>query len=346
MSTVFSLTVPQPEMEDGTTIGTRKNTIRADKLIFDLCQSHDELHYLSRSQIQKLIEAGKIKSKGIPIRSKDSLTALAQIEIELEAPSVLEMVPENIPLQLLFEDEHLVVINKQPGLTVHPSETQHQGTLVNALLFHIKDLSGIGGVLRPGIVHRIDKNTSGAIVVTKTDLAHAGLSTQFANHSIQRKYWALVYGAPKFEGTYRLETKLGRNPTDRVKMAVTTEEGRNAVTLFSVRCAYGVPQKNPFAAWIEATLETGRTHQVRVHLNHLGHSILGDPLYGVPSANQPKWRALPHAVQDKVIALPGQALHARVLGFKHPITEQELYFEADPFPQFQALLNELNSRKN
>ncbi len=318
---------------------------RADKALFELCSEHEELSHLSRSQIQKLIETGNIKVNSALIRSKDTIPEGSKIEITLPAPVSLEVLPENIPLQILYEDEHLAVINKQPGLTVHPSSTQANGTLVNALLYHIKDLSGIGGVLRPGIVHRIDKDTSGAIVITKTDAAHAGLSKLFSTHDIQRVYWALVYGNPKMDETLTVQTTLGRSPQDRKKMAVNVQEGRTAISHFKKIESYGLPNKNPFAAWVEARLETGRTHQVRVHLHHLGHSILGDPAYGKPSENQPKWKGLPHEVQTAVAKLPGQALHARTLGFKHPLTQKELFFEAEPFDDFQELLNSLAKYK-
>jgi 23S rRNA pseudouridine1911/1915/1917 synthase len=314
---------------------------RADKAIHTLLEEHEEELSLSRSQIQKLIEAGQILVDGKPIRTKDKILPGAAITINMPAPTELEAKPENIPLQILFEDSHLLVVNKQPGLTVHPSETQKSGTLVNALLYHVKDLSGIGGKLRPGIVHRIDKDTSGALVITKTDQAHAGLSKLFATHTIDRVYWALTYGAPNWDESFRFESKLGRSENDRKKMTVNREDGRTAISYFKRLEAYGLPSKTPFAGLVEAKLETGRTHQVRVHLNHLNHSLLGDPLYGEPNATQAKWKALPHTVQDAVKNLPGQALHARVLGFKHPVTGVELRFEAEPYPEFQKLLDEL-----
>lgn len=322
---------------------TAKN--RADKAIHDLCIEQEELAHLSRSQIQKLIEASQILVNGAKIRTKDTIALGSRIEITLPEPVALEVKAENIPLKILYEDEHLAVINKQPGLTVHPSSTQANGTLVNALMYHIKDLSGIGGVLRPGIVHRIDKDTSGALVITKTDAAHAGLSKLFSTHTIERMYWAIVYGNPSFEEDYTVSTTIGRSIQDRKKMAVNVPDGRKAITHFRKIEAYGVPKKNPFAAFVEARLETGRTHQVRVHLAHLGNSILGDPIYGNPSENQPKWKVLPNDVQSAVENLPGQALHARVLGFVHPITGKKLYFEAEPFDDFQELLNSLAKYK-
>ena len=301
----------------------------------------EDLAHLSRSQIQKLIEAGHILINQKTIRTKDVIPHLAEISVTLPDPTPIEVIPENIPIHILYEDEHLIVINKQPGLTVHPSETQHSHTLVNALLYHVKDLSGIGGKLRPGIVHRIDKDTSGAIVISKNDVAHAGLAKLFATHTIDRVYWALTYGTPKMDASVRVETTLGRSPHDRKKMAVNVDPGRVAISHFKLLEAYGLQGKANFASLVEAKLETGRTHQVRVHLNHLGHSLLGDPLYGTPNDSNAKWKALPALIKEAVTALPGQALHARVLGFKHPITGKMLHFEAEPFLELAHLLSEL-----
>jgi 23S rRNA pseudouridine1911/1915/1917 synthase len=311
---------------------------RADRYLQELFSDHEDLDHISRSQIQKLIEAGSIVVDGKTIRTKDSIPDGSMVTVNLPEPTPIEVLPENIPLSILYEDEHLIVVNKQPGLTVHPSETQTHGTLVNALLYHVKDLSGIGGKLRPGIVHRIDKDTSGALVISKHDEAHTGLAKLFATHTIERKYWALTYGVLNSDEPITVKTTLGRNPNDRKKMAVNVEGGRVAISHFKPLEAYGVPGKTPFASMVEATLETGRTHQVRVHLNHLGHSLLGDPVYGTPTTGQPKWKSLPNTVQEAVEALPGQALHARVLGFKHPMTGKELYFEAEPFEAFANLL--------
>ena len=318
------------------------STERADKYLHELFQKTEGLTHLSRSQIQKLLENGQITAGNAPLSTKSKIVSGLVIEVALTAATPLEAIPQNIPIHILYEDDHLIVVNKQPGLTVHPSETQRDGTLVNALLYHVKNLSGIGGKLRPGIVHRIDKDTSGAMVITKDDLTHQGLSKLFSTHDIQRKYWALVYGAPKWE-KITLKTTLGRNPNDRQKMAVNIEDGREAISHFRVLEEFTVPGlgKAPYASLVEATLETGRTHQVRVHLTHLGHSLLGDPVYGSPSDSQAKWRALPIVVQEAVRGLPGQALHARILGFLHPITAKPLHFEAEPFEEFNLVLKKL-----
>ena len=344
MTRIFDL------VADLSTENQKNPDLRADKYLHELFSEYEDLDHLSRSQIQKLIEAEAILVDLKPLRSKDGIAVGSAIRVALPEPTALEeVIAENIPLHILYEDEHLIVINKQPGLTVHPSDTQSSGTLVNALLYHVKDLSGIGGKLRPGIVHRIDKETSGVMVITKHDEAHLGLSKLFSTHTITRKYWALAYGAPHFHvkpgEKFRIETTIGRNPADRKKMAINQNEsqggGRRAVSYFKVLEEYLVPGKTAFGSMIEATLETGRTHQVRVHLTHLGSSIMGDLVYGVPSSNQPKWKAMPHPVQHAIEYLTGQALHARVLGFKHPITGKDLYFEAEPFEAFQNLLNEL-----
>jgi 23S rRNA pseudouridine1911/1915/1917 synthase len=291
---------------------------------------------VSRSMIQRLIEQGHVLADGAPVRANAKLPPGTPIEIRFPPPEPTELIPEDRELDVLFEDEHLLVLNKPPGLTVHPSSTQKLGTLVHALLHHVKDLSGIGGELRPGIVHRIDKNTSGALVITKTDQAHRKLVEVFSRHDIDRIYWALCYGSPATkEG--KITGNIGRNPNERKKMTILEKGGREAITHYKRVEEYGTSGKKPFASLLEVKLETGRTHQVRVHLTSIGHSILGDPAYGTPSLNQPKWKALPEDIKDAITALPGQALHARVLGFIHPITGKALRFEAEPPAQFQAL---------
>ncbi len=322
-------------------------TLRADQAILDALESEEGSwsgtpRSLSRSQLKKIFDEDRVTRNGKKLRASERILLSDRIEMRLPPVQSLELVPENIPLDILFEDAHLIVVNKQPGLTVHPSETQKTGTLVHALLHHVKDLSGIGGVLRPGIVHRIDKDTSGALVITKTDEAHVKLAEVFARHDIDREYWAICYGAPDWQGReFRLETLIGRNPNDRMKMSIEVKEGRKAISHFSRREAYGIATQKPFASLIQARLETGRTHQIRVHLTALHHSILGDPLYGTPTSNQPKWKALPKDIQALVEKLPGQALHAATLGFRHPITGEPLKFTAKPPLDFQRLLDGL-----
>jgi 23S rRNA pseudouridine1911/1915/1917 synthase len=287
-----------------------------------------------------LIEEGKLTVDGRAALARSRLLPGQQVRLEIPAPRKLELLPEDRPLDILYQDEHIVVVNKAAGLTVHPSETQHDGTLVHALLHHIKDLSGIGGVLRPGIVHRLDKDTSGALVVSKTDAAHQKLVETFSAHRIERRYWALCYGLWRKPET-KIESTIGRSPSDRKKMAIHVRDGRQAVTW--VR---GIENYGGYASWIEARLETGRTHQVRLHLNSTGNSLLGDPVYGTHNSKHQKCLSLPRSVRECVQNLSGQALHARVLGFDHPITGEALRFEAAPPQAWQTLLETLQKEAN
>lgn len=323
---------------------------RADRLILQAMQNSlgnpepdpaAELPECTRSQLQKWMDEGMVTADGQVLRASSKLKPGQRVHIDFPPPKPSELVPENRPIEILYEDEHILVVNKPPGLTVHPSPTQMAGTLVHALLFHVHDLSGIGGVLRPGIVHRIDKDTSGALVVTKTDAAHHKLMEVFSKHQIERRYWALVYSAPKESGEFRIESLIGRSPSDRIKMSMNVKTGRKAITHVRKIEEYATQKAKPFASWVEARLETGRTHQVRVHLTGTGHSLLGDPVYGIPSERHPKWLALPPEIRELVSQLPGQALHARVLGFDHPITGKPLRFEAEPPPTFRLLLEAL-----
>ena len=238
----------------------------------------------SRSYIKKLIVDGFVVVDGESITPSDSIQHDQKVEITFPAAQTISLAPQDIPLQFLYEDEDIAVINKPPGLTVHPSPTQFDNTLVNALLFHLDDLSGIGGKLRPGIVHRLDKDTSGALVVTKSDRAHLQLSKDFATHSLERRYWALCYGSVRGdEIEFKLECKVGRNPTDRRKMAPNIRDGKIAITHVHQLDTFSVSSTaKPFGSLIEAKLETGRTHQVRVHLTENGNSLFGDPVYGTP----------------------------------------------------------------
>lgn len=303
---------------------------------------------LSRSRLQQLFKDGCVRANDRPLKPSERLKPGDRIEVRIPEPSALSLTPEDRSVPILYEDDSIVVVNKPPGMSTHPSQSETAGTLVHALLHQIRGLSGIGGVLRPGIVHRLDKFTSGALVVAKTDQAHQKLSETFATHAIDREYWALCYGAPKprpgakaSEGEYRIETKIGRNPRDRKKMSAEVTAGRRAVTLYRVRERYapgaGTPTRAPFASWVQVRLETGRTHQIRVHLTLVHSSVLGDPVYGTPTRLQPKWKALPDPVREAVLAMPGQALHARVLGFAHPLTGKPLRFEAEPPVEFQKL---------
>ncbi len=321
--------------------------LRADKAIQEALERDGQP--LSRSQIQKLMEEGQITVQqngvlGPPVggglrgglRGGTKLNPGDVVVVHIPAPKKIETEAQDIPLEVLFEDEHLIVVNKPAGLTVHPCTTQTEGTLVNALLFHIKDLKGIGGALRPGIVHRIDKDTSGAFVVAKSEEAHQKLVSVFAAHEIQRTYRCFCYGSSRAQ-TGTIETTLGRNPRDRKKMAPNVKNGKVAITHYRRLQTYGLPNAPPFASEYEVTLETGRTHQIRVHFTAEGFSILGDPTYGTPTEKQSKWVNLPAEIKALVSALPGQALHAQTLGFEHPITGEALLLEAPPPKAFLDL---------
>ena len=254
---------------------------------------------------------GKTVQKNYKTRNRDEITA------EVPKPQQLETEPENIPLDIVFEDSDLLVVNKPKGMVVHPAPGNYSGTLVNALLYHCKDsLSGINGILRPGIVHRIDKDTSGLLIAAKSDKAHIGLAQQIKEHSFTREYEAVVYGKFKCdEGT--IDAPIGRHKTDRKKMCVTPTNSKNAVTHYRQ-----IDSNNGFSH-MALKLETGRTHQIRVHMAYLGHPLAGDPVYG-PS---------------KVISeLGGQCLHAKKIGFVHPITNEYLFFDSELPDYFKRFL--------
>jgi len=281
----------------------------------------DRLPELSRSRLQALMAEGKV-SRGGEAANDASAPALAGLyRIEIPPPVAAEPLPEAIPLSVLYEDAQLIVVDKPAGMAAHPAPGSETGTLVNALLAHCgASLSGIGGVARPGIVHRLDKDTSGVMVAAKTDAAHRGLAALFERHDIERMYVALTRGAPR-QRSGTVATRIGRSTRDRKKMAVITRGGRDAVTHYRVERRFG-PEDRPLAARLAMRLETGRTHQIRVHLAHIGAPCLGDPLYGsgAPAASV---RA---AIEAS--GLHRQALHAAVLGFVHPLTGEALRFES------------------
>ena len=266
----------------------------------------------SRSALQGLMEAGFVRRNGAPANKKDKLAAGDRITLTLPDPQPIEAQPQNIPLDIVYEDDHLLVVNKPKGMVVHPAPGNPDGTLVNALLYHCRgQLSGVGGAIRPGIVHRIDKDTSGLLVVAKDDLTHQGLSEQMAVHAIHRVYHAVVYGNIRQDaGT--IEAPIGRDPRDRKRMAVTPGQGKRACTHWQVLERFGR------FTLLACRLETGRTHQIRVHMAHIGHPLAGDPVYG------------PRSV---IRELQGQCLHAKELGFRHPVTGQELRFDS-PLPAY------------
>ncbi len=274
----------------------------------------------SRNAIQKLIENGKVLVNGVAVNKKYKVNTDDEITMLPSELKPLDAEPENIPLDIVYEDEHLLVVNKPRGMVVHPAPGNYSGTLVNALLYHCKDsLSGINGILRPGIVHRIDKDTSGLLIVAKNDKAHIGLAEQIKEHSFIREYNAVIVGHLK-EQQGTVNAPIGRNPKDRKKMCVTQNNSKNAVT------HYNVIEDYEGYSHISLKLETGRTHQIRVHMAHLGHPVAGDFVYG----------------NDKKSAyLNGQCLHAIKIGFIHPITEEYLEFTSELPDYFTEFLSRL-----
>lgn len=276
---------------------------------------------LSRTYIQKLIEGGNVTLAGKTLKANFKVSSGQEIDVLLPEPETLKVEPENIPLDILYEDSDVIVVNKPKNMVVHPAAGHYSGTLVNALLYHCKDsLSGINGIMRPGIVHRIDKDTTGALVVCKNDIAHQCLAEQLKAHSITRRYEAIVYNTFK-EEEGRVEGPIGRHPSERTKMAINHKNGKEAITNYRVLENLG----NGYAH-VECRLETGRTHQIRVHMSSIHHPLVGDTIYG-PAKDS--------------FGLEGQSLHARVLGFIHPTTKKYMEFEA-PVPEyFTKLLQKL-----
>ena len=300
MSETVKLT---PSAED---IGTR-----IDKYISDNIA-------LTRSAVQGLISKGSVTADGKAVNKNYKLRGGEVITVEIPEPEPMDAVPEDIPLNIVYEDDDLLVVNKPKGMVVHPAHGNYTGTLVNALLYHCGgSLSGINGVIRPGIVHRIDKNTSGLLIVAKNDASHLKLAEQIKAHSFTREYEAVVTGALKnTSGT--VDAPIGRHKTDRKKMCVTTENSRNAITHYEVLKQYGG------YAHVRLRLETGRTHQIRVHMAYIGHPVLGDDVYGKPYKG-----------------LEGQCLHARKIGFIHPATDEYMEFSSELPEYFQSVLRKL-----
>lgn len=296
------------------TVSPEDAGVRIDKYLAE------QLPDITRSYLQKLLKDGSVQMNGKPVKASTKTAAGALIALTIPEPEEPEILPEDIPLDILYEDSDVILINKPKDMVVHPAAGHYTGTLVNALMYHCKgDLSGINGVLRPGIVHRIDKDTTGVLIVCKNDRAHNALAEQLKEHSITRKYRAIVCGNLKEdEGT--VDAPLGRHPQDRKKMAIVRSGGKRAVTHYRVLERFGN------YTYIECRLETGRTHQIRVHMASLGHPLLGDEIYG--RAKSP-------------FKLEGQTLHAMVLGFIHPTTGEYMEFEA-PLPEyFEKLLEKL-----
>jgi 23S rRNA pseudouridine1911/1915/1917 synthase len=278
----------------------------------------------SRSYIQKLCQDGNVSVNGEKAKQNLKLKAGDNIVVNVPEPEMLNILAEDIPLDIVYEDEHVIVINKSKGMVVHPAVGNYTGTLVNALMKHCGDsLSDINGVIRPGIVHRIDKDTSGLLVVAKSNKAHEKLSEDLKTHEIRREYIALSEGII-YENSGRIDAPIGRHPVDRKKMSVNLKNGREAITHFTVQ------ERFPTATYLELKLETGRTHQIRVHLAYINHPIIGDAVYG-----RKKQRFKTH----------GQVLHAFRLQFEHPITGEKMQFETGVPDYFQKLVEELRNLK-
>ena len=293
-------------------VGEESSGGRIDKYI------SENIDGLTRSAVQGLLEKGNILVNGKSINKNYKIKSNDDISVEIPEPQVMDAVPENIPLDIVYEDDDLLVVNKPKGMVVHPAHGNYNSTLVNALLYHCgESLSGINGVIRPGIVHRIDKNTSGLLIVAKNDKSHLHLAQQIKEHSSTREYEAVATGYFK-EPAGTIDAPIGRHKTDRKKMCVTTENSRNAVTHYSVIKQYGG------FAYVRLRLETGRTHQIRVHLSYIGHAVLGDDVYGKPYRD-----------------IDGQCLHARKIGFIHPTTGKYMEFTSELPDYFRKVLNKI-----
>ena len=304
-----------------------KNNLRLDKYL-------SEQTSFSRAEIQRLIKNGNVTSNNI-VQTDCSYIIKPNENYKITVPEAenAQAKPQNVPLDIIYEDADLLVINKPAGMVVHEGAGVHDGTLVNALLYHCGDsLSGIGGVKRPGIVHRIDKETSGLLVVAKNDFTHTNLSAQFEKHNIERSYFAFVYGVPApLSGT--IEGNIGRSKFDRKKMAILISGGKTAVTHYETKEIFG-----GFASLVRCCLETGRTHQIRVHLSSKGHHLIGDKVYSAHAKSSLK---IPADIKDEILHFPRQALHAATLGFIHPRTNEKLFFETPLPPDLMQLLQKL-----
>lgn len=328
--------------------------IRLDKFLASALEN------ISRSRLKQLISENQVfvcsssSSNSYVTINDPSYRVKPEDRFRLDIPDLTEPEPEaqNIPLEIVYEDEHLVVVNKAAGMVVHPAPGNPDGTLVNALLYHCRDsLSGINGVKRPGIVHRIDKNTSGLMLAAKTDFTHKRLARQFAKHSLERAYKAVVWGAPN-PASGEIYTKIGRDNRNRLKMAVIpfeSSKGKEAVTHYQLLQRLEPPRQPfqkgkamkripPSISIVECRLETGRTHQVRVHMAHMGHPLVGDPVYG---KNNPPIKNFSDAAKEDILSFQRQALHAYLIGFKHPVTKEHLTFEADLPNDMKRLISAL-----
>ncbi|AGB40870.1 pseudouridine synthase, RluA family [Halobacteroides halobius DSM 5150] len=296
-------------------ISDKDNEQRIDKF---LANKNDDL---SRNYIQKLIKSNQVVVNGQRIKKSYELVAGDNVKLIIPEPKELDLEPQDIPLNILYDDNDIIVINKQPDLVVHPAPGHESGTLVNALLYHCDNLSGINGVIRPGIVHRLDKDTSGAMVVAKNDEAHIELARQFKERETKKIYTTLVYGRVRYNKG-QVDAAIGRDPYDRKKMAVTSKNSKKAISYFEVKKRYSD------YTLVEVKLETGRTHQIRLHMDYMGHSIVGDELYG------------PKLTKTK-LDVSRQMLHARKLGLYHPRTGDWMEFDAPLLDDMKQVLDNL-----
>ena len=321
-STTFRLTVP-----------VQKDNERVDRFI------SDALEDLTRSRVQALIKAGLVSINGSDCKANSRVHGGDELRIFMPPPEITEAVPQKLPLEIVYEDIDLIVINKPPDMVVHPGVGNPDQTLVNGLLYHCTDLSGVGGIERPGVVHRIDKDTSGLLVFSKTDVAHQALSIQFRNHTIDRRYRCIVHGLlPTGQGT--IETIYGRHPTDRKKFtSKLLTRGKQAITHWRILESFG-----GWISLLELKLETGRTHQIRVHMADAGYPVVGDQMYGATTrkANQ---TGDPY-LQDILKPIKRQMLHAYRLGFHHPVTNKKMLFQAPDPDDFAHLLEQLRIKYN
>ena len=279
----------------------------------------------SRSHVQKLIEQGNVLVDGMVRKANYKLRGAEAVQVTVPQAEPISVEPEDIPLDILYEDKDIIVVNKARGMVVHPASGVYSGTLVNALLYHCRDLSGINGEIRPGIVHRLDKDTSGVMVCAKNDTAHLDLAEQIRTKTAHRTYWAIVHGNIKEEAGI-IKGDIGRHPTDRKKMAIVRENGKPAVTHFKVLERFGE------YTLVECKLETGRTHQIRVHMTSIGHPLINDPKYG-PKKSSP-------------FAINGQALHSLQLTLTHPVTKEEMTFTAPLPTDMEKILTGLRNKRS
>lgn len=308
----------QDEQQETIIVSMSEAGSRLDKFVTD--ELDDKA--VSRTQVQDWIKEGFVTVNGKQVKANYKLQEGDVLAISPPEAQPLEIVAENIPLEIVYEDQDVVVVNKPRGMVVHPAPGHASGTLVNALMYHCKDLSGINGIMRPGIVHRIDRDTTGLLMVAKNDLAHVSLAEQLKEHSVTRRYIALVHGnVPHDSGT--IDAPIGRDTHDRKMYTVTDHNAKEAVTHFTV-----VERIGGDYTLVELQLETGRTHQIRVHMKYIGYPLAGDPVYG----------------RNKTVPLNGQALHAGILGFTHPRTGERLQFEAPLPDDFNEILFNLRSR--